>query len=565
MLVNLHVRNLALLKEADVDLQDGLNILTGETGAGKSLLIGSVQLALGGKVSRNLLHESGEPAYAELTFEVTRPHTLQALSALGIEPEDGAVVISRKIPQSGRSVCRINGETFSASAVRQAASLLLDLHGQHEYEALLTKSSHLKYLDAFAKDEVGALADGLSEAYHTFVQCKKQYADFSKDESERSRQISFLQFEIDEITQADLKPGEDERLEAEYRRMLKAQKLREAAQTCSAMCAHNDPNALDLIGRSVRELSEAAAYDGQLEELAGRLAEIESLLADFNLDLASWEQDLEMSQEKLAQTQQRLDAINHLKTRYGRSIGEILQALSEKEEELDGLLHYESRMQELKIQLVQAESALAAQAEELSAVRREAAKDFCAAVEGALKDLNFLQVHFEAAFTKRAQPGPDGIDDVRFLISTNPGEPLRPLDEVASGGELSRIMLGIRTVLARNDEIDTLIFDEIDAGISGRTAQKVAEKLKMTAACHQIICITHLPQIAAMADAHYLIEKNSTDGHTLSEIMLLSREESVTELARMLGGAKITDSVLASAEEMKELAEGFGLSHERLQ
>ena len=558
MLVNLHVKNLALLDEADIDFQEGLNILTGETGAGKSLLIGSVQLALGGKVPKNLTAGADVTAYVELTFAVTQAQTIEKLARLGVEPEDGCIVVSRKIPPAGRSVCRINGETHSASSVREVSSLLLGLHGQHEHESLLVRGNHLKFLDAYAKDALKEPKEALREAYDACRRLRGQFDALCTDEAQRNRQISFLEFEIGEIRDAALQPGEDERLEADYRRLLNGQKIVSAVSVCAALCAQEDSSASDLIGRALRELQTAAPYDETIQELTEQLSQIESLLGDFSIDLADYMQGLDVSEEVFAQTEERLNEVNRLKARYGKTLPDIEKALADKEAELEELQNYEMRMAQLKKDLRQAEETLAEKAACVSRIRQEQAAVFAKEVGQSLADLNFLQVRFDVEFGRRDESGPDGFDEVRFLICTNPGEPLRPLDEVASGGELSRIMLALKTILAKNDEIDTLIFDEIDAGISGRTAQKVAEKLRTAAGSHQIICITHLPQIASMADAHFLIEKSTeeTDGdsRTQSRISLLTEEESVRELARMLGGAKITESVLGNAREMKELA-----------
>ncbi len=557
MLQSLHVKNLALIDEAEVELGDGLNILTGETGAGKSILIGSIHLALGEKVPKDMLRENADTALVELVFSVEHTQTARALEEMDLFLEDGQIVMTRRINESGRSVCRINGETVSAAVMRRAASLLIDIHGQQEHQSLLTKKNHLHYLDSYAKKELEGKLDKLAECYREYTECKERLEEASLDEEQQARELSFLQYEIDEIERAGLVPGEDDALEAEYRRLLNGRKILDAAGECRGYCAEGGTSASDQLDRAVRALMGAAEYDEEAGALSEQLQEIDSLLGDFNRDLASYMDEFEFSDERFAETEERLDLINHLKSKFGKTIDEILAQKKAKEAEADKLMHYEEYRTELEKRYNESERALKDITEEVSTIRKEAAVPFVNEIIQALTDLNFLDVRLDLEFERLDHYTAGGWDDARFYISTNPGEPIRPLDAIASGGELSRIMLAIKTVLAGNDDIETLIFDEIDAGISGRTAQMVAEKIKQTARDHQIICITHLPQIAAMADEHFLIEKTSDSSSTISEIRPLSREESIGELARMLGGARITDAVLENAREMKEMAEQF--------
>ena len=544
MLLNLHVKNLALIEESEVTFGSGLNILSGETGAGKSIIIGSVNLALGGKVSRSMLRENAEFALVELIFSIENEAQAEVLRALDIFPENGEIIMSRKIYASGRSVSRINSETVSASVMRKVASLLIDIHGQHEHESLLAKRNHMKYLDDFAKRVLAERKKLLAEVYDEYTVCRKKLEEASLDAKQQARELSFLQYEIDEIDQADLKPGEDEVLEADFKKMSHGRKITEAIAECQELCSEGNENAADLIGRSVRALHMVAQFDASMEALSGQLEEVENLFSDFNRELSGYASELNFSEEAFQQIEDRLNQINHLKAKYGKTIERILEARQEKEEKLDQLQHYEEYRQQLQENLSQAEAKLNQLCQEVTEIRKSYAKDLTAQTTAALQDLNFLDVRFEMEFSRLDHFTANGWDETRFMISTNPGEPLKPLDAVASGGELSRIMLALKTVLAEHDEIETLIFDEIDSGISGRTAQMVAEKIKMTGKNHQIICITHLPQIAAMADHHFLIEKTSSADSTISNIRPLEREESIQELARMLGGVKITDTVL---------------------
>ncbi len=554
MLQSLHVKNLALIDESEVEFGEGLNILSGETGAGKSILIGSIHLALGEKVPRDMLRENAESALVELAFSVEHPEQVRSLAELDVIPEDGQVLMTRRITP-GRSVCRINGETVSAAVMRQVASVLIDIHGQQEHQSLLAKRNHMRYLDAYAKRELEDKLATLSKCYSEYADCKKQLEESSLDAEQQARELSFLQYEIREIDEAELIPGEDETLETEYRRLANGRKILEAAGECRDACADGTDSASDQIGRALKSLLSVTEYDEDAAGLARQLEEIDSLLGDFNRDLGGYLDRFEFSEERFAETEERLNLINGLKAKYGRTIGEILAQKEEKDTQVEKLLHYEEYRTELAKRLTESEEALIAVSQEVSDIRHTAAETFVAEIRKALADLNFLDVRLNMEFERLDHYTANGWDDARFFISTNPGEPVRPLDAIASGGELSRIMLAIKKVLAGNDDIETLIFDEIDAGISGRTAQMVAEKIHETARDHQVLCITHLPQIAAMADRHFLIEKTSDASTTISEIRPLSREESIAELARMLGGAEITDAVMQNAREMKELAE----------
>ncbi|MCC8017604.1 MAG: DNA repair protein RecN [Lachnospiraceae bacterium] len=554
MLRNLHVKNLALIEEEEVSFGSGLNILSGETGAGKSILIGSIHLALGGKAPRELLRENAEYALVELTFSVGEEQQRE-LEAMDIFAEDGQILMTRKIMRSGRSVCRINSETVSAALMQRVASLLIDIHGQHEHQTLLAKKNHMRYLDAYAKKELGDRPSLLADAYRDYTECRHRLEEASLDREQQQRELAFLEYEIREIEEAQLVPGEDEELETQFRRLSHGRKILEAVAACREYTADGSANAADSTGRGVRALLDVAEYDEQAAALAEQLQEIDSLLSDFNRDLASYQDGLDFSDEIFTATGERLDQINHLKSKYGKTIAEILEQKAAKEAEVEKLSNYDAYRRQLEENLAQAEERLKAISGEVSAIRRSAADVFTKEIKQALQALNFQDVRLEMEFHRLDHYTANGWDEARFLISTNPGEAVKPLDAVASGGELSRIMLALKTVLAENDEIETLIFDEIDSGISGRTAQMVAEKMKVTATDHQVICITHLPQIAAMADTHFLIEKTSDASSTISRIRRLDREESIAELARMLGGVKITEAVMENAREMKKLAD----------
>ncbi len=553
MIESLYVKNLALIEEAQVDFGEGLNILSGETGAGKSIIIGSISLALGGKASKELLRENQESAYVELIFRVTEDKVRQALRDLEVEPEDDMVILSRRIT-AGRSVARICGEAVSASRLQEIAALLIDIHGQHEHQSLLSKKKHLQLLDEYAREALGARRAQLAEAYREYRRLADTYAASDLDSEQRKRELSFLTFEAEEIEAAGLTPGEDEQLERDFRKYSNGKKLLEAANRAYAATGGDRGSASELIGTALREIGMVSEYDAQLDGLEQQLAEIDSLLSDFNHELAHYLSDEAFDEEAFYETQKRLDEINNLKSKYGNTIEEILSSCEEKRKRIAQLTDYDTYLADLRRQTDAQEKIVKQLSEEVSTIRKQKAQELSEAITAALMDLNFLEVRFAIDFAELPQYTANGRDDVQFLISTNPGEPLKPLDKVASGGELSRIMLGIKTVMAERDEIETLIFDEIDSGISGRTAQMVSEKMHALAANHQIICITHLPQIAAMADTHFVIEKGVYEDTTHTTIRRMDEEESVCELARMLGGAEITQTVLDNAREMRTLA-----------
>lgn len=554
MLRNLHVRNLALIEEAEVDFSSGLNILTGETGAGKSIIIGSINLALGEKIVKEMVRENEKPALVELIFEVEDEQVRQQLLAMEIVPEENEVIMSRKI-SGGRSVARINGESVPISKMKEVASLLIDIHGQHEHQSLLKKRKHLEILDDYAKEALAEYKEKLKENYSIYQKLKKELEEFSLDEEARMRELSLLEYEVHEIEQASLKPGEDEQLETDYRRMSHGRKIMEALSISQDLTASMSEGASERIGRALRELGSVSDYDEHVLALAGELTEIDNLLNDFNRELADYITDAEFDEEIFLETEKRLDEVNHLKAKYGNTIEKVLEECTAKQKRIEKLQDYDTYRKEVNDRLEKIQKAMAKLCDKVSNIRKKYAKKLTEQVEAALVDLNFLDVHFTMEFETLADYTANGRDDAEFLISTNPGEPPKPLGKVASGGELSRIMLALKTVLAENDKIGTLIFDEIDTGISGRTAQAVSEKMNVIGKGHQVICITHLPQIAAMADSHYQIAKEVVDKNTISSIRRLTEKESITELARMLGGVKITDTVLESAKEMKSLAQ----------
>ncbi len=556
MLVSLHVKNLALIEETEVFFGKGLNILTGETGAGKSIIMGSINLALGGKADKGLIRTGAQFALVELVFQTENEEQQRLLQEMDIPlEEDGTVIVMRRLMPE-RSLCKVNGVTVSQKQLRDLASLLINIHGQHENQTLLSNKKYSQILDEYGGSQVDILKEKVAAAYTAYIKVKHELENSQVDEKEKAREIALAAFEVEEINEACLKPGEDEVLEEQYRKMINAKRIAagiSAAYDCTGY--GQGQSAGDSIGRAIKELKNVTAYDECLEELADQLSEIDNLLNDFNRSLAEYQEGLEFEPEEFDLVEKRLNLYNRLKDKYGNSVEEILAYRREKEQQLEKLEDYDHYLHQLNIKMEQQHKEVLGFCEKLSALRKKNAKQLQKELKKGLQELNFLSVEMEI----KVSPLPDkltqeGYDEVDFFISLNPGEPMKSISKVASGGELSRIMLALKAVMADKEKIDTLIFDEIDAGISGKTAWKVSEKMALLGKEHQLLCITHLPQIAAMADSHFVIEKRTEEGRSVTRIYEIKEEEILHELARLLGGSSVTEAVLANAKELKDLA-----------
>ncbi len=558
MLYSLHVKNLALIKEQEIEFSKGLNILTGETGAGKSVVIGSVNLALGAKADASLIRTGEDYALVELVFGDLNDLQKELLTQMDIPlEEDGTLLLQRKI-MPGRSVSKVSGENVTARQLRDISSILINIHGQHDHQELLHQKKHIEILDSYCQEELSGLFDELSDEYKAMKELEKKLSETDIDESARIREQELLEYELAEISDAGVVLGEDEELESSYHKMVNSQKISEAVYTASANVSSGDggESASDLVGRAVRELSSVVSYDEGVEDLLTQISDIENLLTDFSHAISDYLKDLEFDDEKFRTTEDRLNVLNHLKDKYGGSLEAVLKYQEEKEKRLEELSDLSAHKERLEQELGKSRSKALLLCKKISDIRRKGAESLSEKLMAALVDLNFLDVKFEIEVESNEDKiTSKGYDNVEFMISTNPGEALRPLDQIASGGELSRVMLALKSVVADKDDISTLIFDEIDAGISGKTAWKVSQKLGELSLDHQIICITHLPQIAAMADTHFMIEKGLSDGRTVTSIYGLDEEASVKELARLLGGDEITEAVITNAREMRRKAQ----------
>lgn len=540
MLQNLHVKNIALIDETEVDFGQGLNILTGETGAGKSILLGSVGLALGGKYSSDLLRNGAENGLVELTFSVDDGQIRQKLEEMDIIPDDGMVTLTRKFTGS-RSISRINGETVNTGKLKEAAELLIDIHGQHDNKTLLQRKNHLVLLDLFGRKEIAPIKSEMSKCYKEYRAICKKEEETSLNDEERRRELSLYEFEVHEIEEAALRENEDEELEETYRRMTESRKITDAvAQTYRYTCEDSSANAGDCLTRAIRAFREAAEFDEEGDRLCALLMDVDSLLNDFNRELSEYASKFEFSEEEFKETEERLNLINHLKAKYGSSVSDVLAYCESKRHRIEQLNDYDAYIKQIEEEKEKALKKVERVTKKLHDVRNRYKTVFADEICIHLKELNFLDTRFEIHLKDAGQFSANGKDEAEFYLALNPGEPVKPLENIASGGELSRIMLAIKTVLADAEDTPTLIFDEIDAGISGVTAAKVGEKLKLIGKSRQVICITHLSQIAAVADSHFLIEKSAENESVKTRIRLLNEEDSVKELARILGGDKIT-------------------------
>ena len=552
MLKNIHVKSFALIDEVEINLASGLNVLTGETGAGKSIIIDAVNFALGQRVSKDVVRDDAEYALSELVFEINDDKTKERLNQFDIPLDDNEVLIQRKIT-NGKSTARINGETVTLSTLKLIAAGLIDIHGQHDNQSLLSKTSQQNLLDTILSDELKELLIRMKDTYVNLNNKISEYEQLNTKEAEK--EIAFLQYELNEIDSASLHEGEDEALESDYKKMNNSKRIADLVSGAHRITGYDSEGAGSLIGRALPMIRQASSIDDDAKDLELILNDIDGLLNDFNRSIADYEMSLDFSDEDYKNTEDRLNLINSLKNKYGKSIKEILDKRDEFEDELNRLLNADEYKSALLSEIASLKKEAYKLCKEISAIRKKGAKKLSGEIADALLDLNFLDSQFEIKVTSDEENmKQSGYDDIEFFISTNPGEALKPLNQVASGGEMSRIMLAIKSVCA-NDSTATLIFDEIDTGISGRTAQKVSEKMSRIAKEHQVIVVTHLPQIAAMADTHFEISKSVNNGRTITSIETLSEEGKIKELARMLGGVTITDKVLENAKDMKKQAD----------
>lgn len=563
MLTNIHIENYALIDCLDIDINEGLNIITGETGAGKSIILGAIGAALGAKINSDVIRAGEEYSFISVSFHINDADKLKALTELdAVDLSDGDIIVTRKILPA-RSVFKINGVTVSAAQVRSLSSLIIDIHSQRDNLLLLKTENQLKLVDSFGDDEFRKLMDRQKSLYEEYTECNSKLANIGDDASLREREISLLQYEIKEIEEASLTVEEDEELEEKFSKMSYLEKIRRGVAESLQSLESGDVNSIDLLGKAIKSLGDAINYDKDLAQIYDALKEAESILSDASGDLYSYIENNEMDEEEFARITNRIDLYNTLKRKYNGSVKGILEALDEKIERLDTLINSDEYITKLKDRINELIDEMNQVCQSLHDKRVGIAEHLQSLIMSEMTDLNFNNVQFLIEVRKNDTFSSNGYDSVEFLISLNSGEDVKPLKNIASGGEISRIMLAIKSVIADKDITGTMIFDEIDTGISSRTAQYVAEKMHNISKSHQIICITHLPQIAAMADTHFYVYKEVSDNKTITCMRELDEESQINELARFLGGSKITENVMENAKEMKQLANDYKVNNAR--
>ena len=549
MLKELFIKNIAVIKQTDICFSEGLNVFTGETGAGKSIIIDSINAALGQRVSRDLVRTGETRAQITAVFSGLSTTTLGLLDQMGYEADEGELMISREISVDGKGTCRLCGRPIGVTMLREIGNTLINIHGQHDSQYLLNKEKHIDFLDSFA--QLDTLYDRYRDCFSRLIAMRRELNSLNVDEAEKARQIDLLEYQINEIEQAELVPGEEEEL-ADRRNMIRnAEKICLSLDEAHEQIAGGEERtgALELIQNAAAELEEAARYVETLIPISSKLTEMGYELEDSLMGINDARLSMEYDPGELEEIEARLDLIYRLKRKYGGDIEEILQNLSLYKKQLEKITlsdeKKESLNQSYKEMLLQAKNL----ADQLSKERKAAARRFEKQVEGELSFLDMPSVKFTISILP-CKLGAKGLDDVEFMISTNPGEPPKPIAKIASGGELSRIMLSIKNVISDKDDVPTLIFDEVDTGVSGSAAEKIGRKLRQVSKGRQVICVTHLAQIAALCDHHLLIQKQVKDDHTFTQVTELDHPGRVREIARIMSGVDVSELSLQNAEEM---------------
>ena len=555
MLSLLHIENIAIIEQADIVLQPGFTVLTGETGAGKSIIIDSIGAILGQRTSRELIRNGAKKGFVSAVFEDIPPVLKHQLEELGLDTEeDGTVRIQRELSAEGRSVCRVNMRPVSASVLKTLSPYLINIHGQHDGQKLMQEEYHIDFLDSFFEAE--PLLEQFRPMYAKLHTLRSKIRELEKSGQQREQRIDMLRYQMDEIAAAELKAGEEESLTERRQFFENAGQLAYSLQAASKLLSGNeeDEGAMDLLSRAADELTDVATLSQDLNNLSQKAEEIRYQVEDLAASVAMLAADVDFSPQERDAVEERLDTIYRLRRKYGATVEEVLAYYDKASKELGELENADDRKDEMMEEYHQTLTKAREIAGELSKRRRQAAELLEAKIVEQLKDLDMPKVRISIQVSSQTKLNPHGMDEVRFLISTNPGEPVKPLSKIASGGELSRIMLAIKNVLTQTEDVGTLIFDEIDTGVSGRAAQKIALKLGEISRRKQTLCVTHLPQLAAMGDHHLLIKKSLSEEYTFTDVFSLNEEERVGELARMLSGDAITELSMQNAAELLERA-----------
>jgi DNA repair protein RecN (Recombination protein N) len=555
MLSSLSIRNIATIERLEVEFEPGLNVLTGETGAGKSILIGALNLLLGARADTGLVRSGADRASVDAVFDLEQsPHTLQLASELGFETEGTQLILSRELSAGGKSAARIGGRPATVAQLRELGELLVDLHGQHEHQSLLSVSRHIVLLDDWGGEEIADLKAACAGSWDLLRRLRSEAEQLAAAASARTDLLELLAFQVEEIDRANIHPDEYGQLQNELERLKHVLRLKSwAVEAAQALRSEAGEGALDLLASAQRSLTDAAAIDSRLAATAEAVGSALYTLEEAARDLARYADSLEEDPERLEEVTRRIDLLNGLMRKYGETPEDVLSFGEAARARLQQLQNADHRRTEIEADLRRAETAYQADADRLTTARQSLARRFSEQVSAELEGLAMSRCRFETA-VEQGQDGPAGRDRVEFLLAPNPGEPLRPLARIASGGEISRVMLAIKSTLARREALPTMVFDEIDVGVGGRTAGFIAERMEQLARTTQIVCITHLPQIAGRGSHHLRIEKRVEGERTLTTVVPLASEERVEEIARMLGSVTVTEGVRTAARELL----GFG-------
>ena len=548
MLKTLYIENIAVIEKTTIDFSRGLNVLTGETGAGKSIIIDAINAIMGQRTSKDIIRTGESNAFVSAVFEDVNPSVKAALEELGFDSDDDELIIQRALSQSGKNTCKIGGRPATVAMLRELSRHLINIHGQHESYELFSTDTHLGYIDSYGG--CGELLDEYRESYKQFKILQKKLNEANSDESERLREIDLLQFQSQELFEADVQIGEEERLEAERTSLMNFEKISSLLNKARLMLDGEDSDGgIESVDIAASAMQSAARYDSGYEELSNSLTDIYYNLRDCAESISDAIDNLDSDPERLEEIEERFDLLNRLTRKYNCTSDELPALAEQMQTRLEELLNYDKNRDELIAACEAAKTNASALAQKLSDKRKEAALTFAGKVREEMRFLNMPNVELVPQF-QETELSPDGVDKVELLISANPGETPRPVAKIASGGELSRMMLAIKTVLSESDDVDTLIFDEVDTGISGSAAEKVGLKLKEVSRAGQVLCVTHQAQIAALADFHYLIDKRVEQGRTFTVVTELDHDARVNELARIIGGVNITPAAISHAEEM---------------
>ena len=556
MLELLHIENIALIQEADIQFRPGFNALTGETGAGKSIVIDAMGAVLGGRTSRDLIRTGADRAFVSAEFSQVAPG-LPGLEEAGVRPdEDGCLLLQRELTADGKNLCRVNGRPVTVAQLRRIGGELLNIHGQHDGQQLLDEEQHLSYLDRFGRTE--AFLAAYQSAYGAMAALLDQIRSLQMDEAEKARRMDTLRFQIGELERAELMPGEEEELLQRRELLRNGEKYLSALSGADYALSGGEEGggAVSALRDAEEAISAVRNLSGGMGELYQRLEQLRCEAYDLAETIRDRREEFDFSPAELDAVESRSDLLYRLKKKYGATVEDMIAYLDRCRTELDEMETADDTLARLEKQLETARRAVLAAGADLTAARKAAAGELETRIQVELRDLDMHRVRFHIEFGEK-EPGPDGCDAVRFLMSANAGEDLKPIARIASGGELARIMLALKNVLAEQEAIGTLVFDEVDTGVSGRAAQKVAEKLAQVSRRKQVLCVTHLPQLAAMADTHFSVEKGERDGRTYTRVVLLDREQRKAELARITGGSHVTEALLESAGELLDQAERY--------